>query len=218
MVERLKPVALERKNPRNVEFHPTHIQGVFIKSDKGKEPKISENTIETFQRLGSFYAPTEHAQKDLKKQMDNARDHLLEIAQRHEGFRGMVSEVDAWDITVIVSPKKSPVREILKKDLGDVYASYVTEDYQASITIPYGTLSADGKPIDAETIRKAIRATLGEVGIRKIQIPKILSDEIRVQVNSRALAKAVKEGKIKLSEGAFEEEGPIYKLKSEIIT
>lgn len=218
MVERLKPIALERKNTRNVEFHPTHIEGVFIKSDIGMEPKIPKKTVETFQRLGSLYAPTEHAQKDLKKQMDNARDQLLGIAQQHEGFRGMVSEADAWDITITTSSKKLPIRDILKKDLGNVYASYVTEDYQASITIPYGTLSADGKPIDAETVRKAIRATLGEIGIGKIQIPKILSDEIRVQVNSRALAKAQKEGKIRLSEGAFEEEGPIYRLKSEIIT
>ena len=218
MGERLKQTPIERKNPRNIDFVETHLKGVYLKVVKGETVRMDEETIELYHRLGDVFAPASHAESDLKNQNKVVSASLKEIAKRFKHFRGMVSEEDAWDITATRSTKEVPVREVLRENLGIAYHSYVSEDYEAKINVPHGTLTADGEPIEAETIQNAFVAALRKIGLSDVQIGEIVTDEIKLKVNKKALKKAEKDEEIRLSKDAFETSTPTFGIKSEIIT
>jgi len=204
----------EREKKGKFPLQSTHIEGVSLKVDKDKEVDILKKTVETLYEVGKEFTSADFGQKGLGKERGTKRKTIVEIAKDHENLRGLVSEVDDWEITITPKIKREWNRKVLQESLGILYSSLTREDYTAKINIPQGAVTTTGEVIDREKVRHTVREALRGLGLEDSDISAIMKEEISMRLDEDELRQAVAEGRAKLPEEAVKEEIITWTVKA----
>lgn len=201
-----KPDVPERKKIGEFELQPTDLPGIFLQVEKGAEVEISELDIRRLQEFAHAFAETEFGIRDLRGRRGESRPELIQIAKSHEGLRGLVSEFEGFRVTITRKVKREWDPEVLQEALGILYTAFVSEDYEVSINIPQGAKTATGELINREKISEAIRQALSSMGLNEEDISAILGECVSPRVDTRALQKAIEEGRASIPPEASTED------------
>lgn len=192
---------IERKRKERFGTLPTELPGVQLRTEPGTKLNIMRKTIENFYQLARQFAEIKFKIDKLTDQQASLRDEIIGLAKKHEGLRGLTSEVDNFVLTVI--PKEEIIwdRELLKESLGITYSAVVREDLIVNVTIPVGFRTKKGVTISGEVLEKAIRKALVNLGISEEDLTKVMRQEVNITPDEEKIAEMVNLGQVKLFTG-----------------
>lgn len=182
----------------------THIKGVEIKKDpEVKEVKLSQKETEEFLNYNRLYAQTSFGADKLSERMDELKEKIIEVVEKNEGIRGVISKKDGFDITIYPRTKTESDLDALLDSLGDmVYASVVNPEVRIVLSYPHSYVTKKGVKITAERIIEAFQKALSDLGITQKEQKPLLGSEKKANVNWRKINKMEREGKVEISEEA----------------
>ncbi|MCK4355139.1 hypothetical protein KAW43_02165 [Candidatus Parcubacteria bacterium] len=184
---------------------PTHIKGVQLRREPDVELDILRKTTEEFYDLARKYYTIKCEIDRLDEAKRLGREQILKIAQKTKGLRGLISEKDNFVLTAFPSEKVSYDRDLLRQSLQISYPAIVRETLIVSVFVSAGFVTKKGITISEEILQKTIRKALMGLGISEEELPKVMSQEINIDVNERKLKSMVDKGKVKLESGTRKE-------------
>lgn len=173
-----------------------------IKVETGGKSNIEKSLKKIYQiarKLTSIFFKI----KELESQRNFLKENIVKFAE--QGFRGLVSEKDNFDLTVFPREIIEWEREKLKRALGILYPNLVSETLSIKITLPIG-IQRKGTTISEGLITEKILATLVKMGFSQDEIKKIFSKEIELAVNENKLKELILKGQIEIPDEAKKRE------------
>jgi len=195
------------------ETFPTHIKGVQLRREPNVELDILRKTTEKLYDLAREYYKTKRKIDKLEEARLLVREQILEIVQKIKGLRGLIS--DKFVLTTFPSEKVSYDRGPLKRSLKISYPAIVRETLVVSISVPVGFVTEKGITISEEILEKTIKKALMSIGISEEELPKVMNQEIKIDVNEDKLNKMISQGKVKLESGARKKGKTTWNVKVE---
>ncbi len=196
---------VEKKRKERFEVLATHLPGVALRVKPGAKIDIFRlrKTIETLYDLAKKFAPIDFKIKDLEEQKKPPREYIIEIAESHEGLRGIISEEENFVVKTIPKREVEYNRDLLKKALGSTYPSLVREELEINVIIPIGFGTEKGIEIYEEAIINAIKHASPQFAIfPKKVIERAVNIQRWLSVDEKKLTEMVNQGQVKLPEGA----------------
>ncbi len=176
---------------------PTHIRGVSIHG----EP---DSILTDFKLIveGMYPVAREHARryfevKDLQSKQGDSDEKIKTLAQTNDGFRGIESVEDNFNLRVFPRVGVTFDRELLRRSLGTTYSLLVHEGLQVAVSVPAGLKTDEG--LDGEEfLREVITQALIKLGLEESDIPKIMETNVNLRVDDKSLEKMIEAGKVSL--------------------
>lgn len=197
----LEEVLKRQAKPVVYEEESTHIEGVSLYVEKGKNPDLLRRTIGKLATTGRiFYRRKESIAKQVKRQ-EPLDKYLKDTAAEHRGFNGIVSDRDNFRLTVFPSHEINWDLAKLKESLGELlYSAYVDEDISLTVSVPVGAATKKGpftSELATETIHKGLRA----LGFSKEDIEAMVTTTVTPNVDTERLGQLVSRNQVTLVEG-----------------
>jgi hypothetical protein len=192
-----------RKRRRSVPFDviPTALDGVSLRAEAGKNPQFVRRALGRFALLGAEFAERKNKITRLSLQQEQPDREIKQLAQTHDGLRGIQSEIDGYSLNVIPRDTITWNPEVLKESLGLAYTSLVHEDLSVTISIAHGYATKEG-PLTSDLLQAALITGLVSLGLPAEQLSMIVDPQVVATVNETKLADMLAAGKVTLLEGA----------------
>lgn len=193
---------VEKKRKERFETFPTELTGVYLRIEPGIKIDILQKTIQKFYQLAKRFAAIKFLIDSLTNQQIPLREEIINIAKRHDGLCGIISEKDDFVLTIVPREKITWDRELLKKSMGIAYSAVVREELVVKISIPVGFVTKKGITISEKVITKAISEALMNLGISQEDLSKVMHQEVILTPDEEKLTEMINQGRIKLLKGA----------------
>lgn len=182
----------------------THIKGVSLRTEPEKRVDILEKTINQLHKIGKTFAKYKAIFESGAEKQEKRRLKIIDVAKKHDGLRGMTSELDNFVLSVYPSERITYNPSVLKESVGDaVYAGIVREDLNIQITIPVGYKTPKGTVISQDILTKALHeALIKKLGFTEDDLAGVMETSIIPKVDEEKLNKLIEEEKVTLEDGA----------------
>jgi len=192
---------LSRKAHRpDYETRPTHIEGLSLRIEEGKDPQLLRRNLGKLATSGKMVARLRGQISKLKKREESRADIVTDLAVGHEGLRGFTSESANLSLTVFPSYSIDWVRDKLKESLGVAYQTVVGEDLNATVSVPLGQETPFG-PLTSDMVEAALTRGLYDFGFSEEDVKSIVHTEIGLRVDEARLGEMITNDQINLVEG-----------------
>lgn len=194
--------ALKSKLPQpDYDVVPTVIEGISLRSEKGKFPEVVMGKLGQLAVWGASLADKEWSIKAQQRDQKISKDKIKELAEQTQGFRGLQSETDNYKVSVYPTyTLRDWHRGWLKRSLGPTYSTVVTENVDVNVSVPLGRSTPEG-PLTAEMVEKALKVGMTALGFSQRDLRKLMKAEHNIKVDEPRLAEMVQSGQIKLRKG-----------------
>lgn len=183
-------------SPSKFEMVDTHLEGVQLKRDPQVEKvDILDKTVERLYETSKICAEAKFKTDELAQKLDPGKDKIKEIAKKHKGLRGLISEKDNFGVTVTPRESTTYNREPLKRGIGISYSAVVRETIRASISVP-------AEVVSEEKLEEEINKALIRAGIPEDELGKVVRFKVDLDVDEKKLEEMEEQGKLDLPEQA----------------
>ena len=182
---------------------PTKLEGISLRVEAGEKPQVLKRALGKLAIAATEYAERKAELSALADQQKQPEKEIKDLAQAHEGLRGIQSDRDNFKLNVFPKHTISWNAALLKESLGLAYDSVVREELDVSIAIPYGFPTKKG-PLTSELLQEALIKGLVGLGLPKQQLAMIVDPQVVAGIDEAKLAELVADGRISLLEGTGE--------------
>lgn len=197
----IEAILRKRRKKQSYDVVHTRLNGVSLRAEAGTDLDILRKTIGQLAVASAEYAERKALLGKLSEQQQVPENEIKGIAKVTEGLRGIQSEPGNYILDVFPKDTVTWNRAVLKESLGMAYASVVSEDLSASVSIPSGYETNQG-PLTPELMRAAILRGLGDLGLPAPELSMIIDLQVVMTVNEAKLADMIAGGRVHLLEGA----------------
>lgn len=197
----VEEILRKRRRRKKYDVMPTDIKGIALNVEAGKKLDILRKTIGELAIVGAEFAARKAQITELAEQQKEPEQEIKNLAQTHEGLRGVQSEPDNFKLNVFPKHSIAWNTELLRESLGIAYESVVREDLSVSISIPHGYKTKKG-PLSSELLQAALIKGLVGLGLPEAELSVIVDPQVVPRVDETKLADLLAEGRVSLLEGA----------------
>jgi hypothetical protein len=196
----LKQVLHDRIKGVVTTIEPSTVEGISLKLESGTELNPSKTTIRGLARASRKVNRFKKQEAKAKNDRSDISRELTDYARENSGFRGLILD-DELSVTVYPSNDITYNYPKLKKALKASASTVVSEDLQATISIPLGHETPDG-PLSGKMVRDALEGTVRGLGFSKRATRTILHSVIDYRVDEPKLYELMSNDQVRIPDSA----------------